>query len=92
MSVIALLIVGAAVLPLEPKLLGCKYGESLSDKPVQLLGDWNGPAVRRMLCNPGPGDILAYESFEDVCKRALEQIPDARCIHPPDNYREPATR
>ncbi len=88
MNVIALLIVGAAVLPLEPKLLGCKYGEDL--KVVTILGDFNPVNARpHGICRSGEGNSLAYESFEDVCARALKQVPDGRCIRPPDNYREP---
>ncbi len=88
MSAIALLIVGGAIMPLEPNLLGCKYGEYLS-KPVVHLGAWSEKPERRWLCADGPGSVMAYESFDVLCERALMAIVPEHgiCIPIPPGWR-----
>lgn len=95
MGIIALLIVGAAIIPLEPQLLGCRYGEDLSAKPMSLLGDWDPKNAQHVwLCADGPGRLHAYEDFEVVCEKAQIAALPARseCIAPPPSWKPEAPR
>lgn len=89
MGVIALLIIGAAVLPLEPKLLGCKYGEE--SKMVVPLGSWTEKPQLTTVCKDGPGNRLLYETWDQVCERALRDVAsavsNATCTQIPTGYK-----
>lgn len=86
-----LLIIGAAVLQIQPQSLGCKYGEELSKTKLIPLGDWDkSHAEYRMVCKDGEGELIAYETPEQVCERAKREMSlqgSIYCVKAPLGYK-----